>query len=163
MHCAGFGPEPATGPGVALRSAQAEADADRRRAHYLTIHTDQLKPVFLDLPFGRVVVRQIMQTARHEVFELLAYCVLPDRADLVVRTHAPEADVRRFINRLKQRTGYGYFLRTGGPLWRPGFADRPLGTLDAATRTALHVMRAPVRAGLAATPEDYALSGTLKG
>jgi len=104
-----------------------------------------------------------MQTARHEAFELLAYCLLPDRADLVVRTHSPQADVRRFIHRLKQRSGYGHFLRTGGPLWRPGFADRPLGTLDAATRTALHVIRAPVRAGLAAAPEDYALSGTSKG
>jgi len=63
-------------------------------------------------------------------FVVLAYCVMPDHAHLLLEGIDETADVREAMRAWKQRTGFDWKRRTRTPLWQEGFHDRVLRDSD---------------------------------
>jgi REP element-mobilizing transposase RayT len=104
---------------------------------------------------------QFRITAAEEGFAILAYCLMPDHAHLLVEGLTAESDLPRFVRIGKQRAAYLYSRATGGRrLWQEGFHDRTLRSDDDVKATARYVIENPVRAGLVSSAFDYKHCGS---
>jgi len=56
---------------------------------------------------------------------------MPDHLHLLAVPGRPDADLRRFINRAKQMSGYSFVRTCGVRLWQEGWFDRSLRTHEA--------------------------------
>ena len=128
--------------------------------YFLTFCTIQRQTTFLDTSIGSAVVVIFRQDARQRQFAILAYCVMPDHAHLLVEGTAPTSDLRRFVKRAKQRTGQMHRRLAGRPLWQEGYYDRVLRADEQSIAVARYIIANPVRAGLVSSPEEYPLLGS---
>jgi putative transposase len=100
-----------------------------------------------------------MSVAEETNFEILAYCFMPDHIHLLVQGTAESSRLDRFMQRFKQLTGYHYKQRAGRQLWRRSYHDRVLRRDEDVHSAADYIWHNPVRAGLAASREEYLFSG----
>ena len=100
-------------------------------------------------------LEQIRQTAVDQRFALLAYCLMPDHAHLLVEGLTDASDLREFAKLAKQRSGAQYAIQVGGRLWQEGYHDRVLRADEDAREVARYIIENPVRAGLVTTPFQY--------
>jgi REP element-mobilizing transposase RayT len=57
--------------------------------YFITFCTLERCPVFTDIALGRLVISQFRRTCREKNFVILAYCLMPDHAHLLLEaTHA---------------------------------------------------------------------------
>jgi REP element-mobilizing transposase RayT len=116
--------------------------------------------VFIDAITARETLAQFLRTAAEEHFAVLAYCLMPDHAHLLIEGTAAGADLRRLAKMSKQRSGAVHALRGGGPLWQDGYHDRILRSDDDVKQIARYILENPVRAGLVSRPEEYPYLGS---
>jgi hypothetical protein len=69
------------------------------------------------------------------------------------------AGLIRFVQRFKQVTAFDFKRETGLRLWQQSFYDRALRIEEDLADVAAYILNNPLRSGLAASPEDYPLSG----
>lgn len=123
--------------------------------YFLTFCTHGRHEAFRDPTTVAAVMSHIRRTARAMQFALLAYCLMPDHAHLLVEGAAPDADLRSFVRRAKQTSGQSYARRTGRRLRQEGYYDRVLRADDDAGAIARYILGNPVRAGLVRMPAGY--------
>jgi putative transposase len=128
--------------------------------YFLTICVYPRRPVFHDLDAGRWVSAQLLHTSKRFDFEIPAYCVMPDHLHVLAEGTAKDADLRRFVSRWKQLTGYDWKRRTGQTLWQKGYFDHVLRDEESDLRVIKYIVSNPVRAGLVDSPQDYPLTGS---
>jgi REP element-mobilizing transposase RayT len=116
--------------------------------------------VFADVECVALALLHFRQAATHEQFDILAYCLMPDHAHLLVEGRADTADLRRFAKLAKQASGAAYALRAGRPLWQEGYFDRVLRDDDEGRSTMRYMLDNPVRAGIVREPADYRHTGS---
>jgi REP-associated tyrosine transposase len=131
-----------------------------RQRYFLTFCTFRRHKTFHDLSIAAQVLLQFRQDARRSGFAILAYCLMPDHAHLLLEGTTRKADLRRFVKRAKQRTGQMCRRVIGRPLWQEGYYDRVLRTEDDSIAVARYILENPVRAGLVRSPADYPLLGS---
>lgn len=103
---------------------------------------------------------QILRTASDESFAVLAYCLMPDHAHLLIEGLTDQADMLRFVKLAKQRSGALHATENGGRLWQKGYYERVLREEDDLQAIARYILAHPVRAGLVTTPLDYPYLGS---
>jgi REP element-mobilizing transposase RayT len=123
--------------------------------YFLTFCTFQRRPTFRDADAAAGVMAQFRLTARELAFAILAYCLMPDHAHLLVEGTTEAADLRRFVKRAKQRTGQVHWRQAAAPLWQEGYYDRVLRAEEDSLAVARYIIENPVRAGLVPVPSDY--------
>jgi putative transposase len=128
--------------------------------YFLTFCTIERRRVFVDAQIAAVVVEHFLRTSQQWSFALLAYCVMPDHAHLLVEGTSAGSDLRRFAKRLKQGAGQAYAHRCGAPLWQEGYFDHVLRGDEDARQVARYILDNPVRAGLVRRPLDYPYLGS---
>jgi REP-associated tyrosine transposase len=128
--------------------------------YFLTCCTRTRIRAFVHADVVSETTEEIRRTCRDELFELLAYCFMPDHLHLLVAGSSDSSDLRRFVKISKQRSGALYALKHGGPLWQEGYHDRVLRAEDDTKVIARYILANPVRAGLVDNPSDYAFSGS---
>jgi REP element-mobilizing transposase RayT len=128
--------------------------------YFVTFCTFDRGAPFSDVALGRSVVRQFLRTSRRWKFVILAYCLMPDHAHLLVEGTADSSDLRRLIKSAKQSSGQRHAATRQRPLWQEGFHDRVLRPDDDVKRIARYIVENPVRAGLVRSALDYPLSGS---
>jgi len=100
-----------------------------------------------------------MQTAADQRFAVPAYCLMPDHAHLLVEGTTAASDLRRFVSRFKQQTGFTFAAQRGARLWQDGYHDRiPRRRSDADDRS-LH-SRESRQGRLVARFDEYPHSGS---
>jgi REP element-mobilizing transposase RayT len=107
-----------------------------------------------------MVMRHFRRTARREGFAVLAYCLMPDHAHLLVEGTTSQSDLRRFVKATKQSSGRIYSGVYGCRLWDEGYYGRVLRKDTDVREIARYIVWNPVRAGLAATPAQYPYLGS---
>ena len=127
--------------------------------YFVTFCTFDRRDTFTDIALGRSVVRQFRRTSRRWKFALLAYCLMPDHAHLLVEGTSDTSDLRLFIKSAKQSSGQRFAAHLKQSLWQEGFYDRVLRADDDVKSVARYIIENPVRAGLARSPLDYPLCG----
>ena len=93
--------------------------------------------------------------------DITAYCFMPDHVHLIVEGREDTSDLRRFIARAKQYSGFEYARRhQQDRLWQRYGFERVLRT-DESTQVAVrYVLENPVRKGLVEHPRDYPFIGS---
>jgi hypothetical protein len=66
----------------------------------------------------------------------------------------------RFVQRFKQVTAFDFKQESGLRLWQQSFYDRALRAEEDLADVAAYILANPVRAGLAAQPDEYPLLGS---
>jgi REP-associated tyrosine transposase len=123
--------------------------------YFLTFCTFERRKVFHDARISALVVAQFQRAARETGFALLAYCLMPDHAHLLVEGTADGSHVRRFSKRAKQFSGQACRRVTNVRLWQEGYYDRVVRKGDDVKAIARYILENPVRAGLVRTPLEY--------
>jgi REP element-mobilizing transposase RayT len=77
-----------------------------------------------------------------------------------VRATTEAADLRNFVSKWKQVTGYAHRQRTGEFLWQPSYYDHVLRDDEETSRAVRYVLENPVRKGLVTTFDEYRFSGS---
>jgi len=126
----------------------------------LTICTKDRQPFFRERDVVAMVLLTLQQSAAAHDFALVAYCFMPDHAHAVVSAATETADLRRFVSKWKQRSGYAYRQKTGAFLWQPSYFDHVLRDDEETWRAARYVLENPVRKGLVQVFDEYPYSGS---
>ena len=123
-----------------------------RARYFLTFCTCRRVRAFADPEVAAQTLEQFRRTATIERFEILAYCLMPDHAHLLVEGLTANSDLRRFAKMAKQRSGGVHRRRCGARLWQEGYFDRVLRDRDDAGEIARYIVNNPTRAGLSSYP-----------
>jgi putative transposase len=121
----------------------------------LTFCCDGRRKVFTDGTAVDLVMAQFLRAAGDENVAIIVCCFMPDHVHLVVEGQRDDSDLKRFISRAKQLSGYHYKSVHEKRLWQRYGHERALRTEESTGRVAAYVLENPVRAGLAATVYDY--------
>jgi REP element-mobilizing transposase RayT len=111
-------------------------------------------------PCFDLIRKQLLQSAAAQRFSVLAYCVMPDHAHLLVEALAEDACLLPFVSEFKQRTGFAFKRLAGQALWQDGFHDHILRADECARSVARYLLENPVRAGLVRHPLEWPYLGS---
>lgn len=102
-----------------------------------------------------------LQFYRHALqFECYAFAVLPSELQLLLKPTPRGGGVSEILKNVKGLFAgkFNKLRGTTGPVWRRSFHAEPVLSAQALRLRVAEIERAPVRAGLASTPEQYAWS-----
>jgi len=128
-------------------------------AYHVILLTQGWAPHFSDRSLGRRCVQHLGRTADRLGFRLLAFSLMPDHLHALVLGRHDAADLIRFVQRFKQVTAFDFKRETGLRLWQQSFYDHVLRVEEDLADVAAYIWANPVRAGLAAQPDEYPLLG----
>ena len=127
----------------------------------LTFCTDGRRRAFVDAAAVELVTQQLVRAASEHKFAVIAYCFMPDHVHLLCEGVADDSDCKRFIKTFKQYSGYYYSQRYHKTLWQRYGFEHVLRDDEVSSTVAKYILANPVRAGLAATVEEYPYVGSL--
>jgi hypothetical protein len=126
----------------------------------VTLRVRDGRPVFCTRVFARHCVDFLRALGTMTGTRIHAYCLLPDRAELLLGAPA-STSVERFVRRWSSLCAREWHRRTHDPeLWRPGPEARALYTLADLALARERVLDRPLEEGLAVRRGDYPLAGT---
>ncbi|MDZ4277654.1 MAG: transposase [Dehalococcoidia bacterium] len=132
----------------------------------MTATTEGRRPWFRRADVAAHCAEQLKSACAAGGFGLTAYCFMPDHVHFLVLNER-EGDLVRFMHRFKQRTGWWFRNRylAGGlkasptdarpSLWQKSYYDHLLRRGEDVAEVVRYILENPVRAGLAATAEEY--------
>ena len=126
----------------------------------LTFCTFDRQHHFVDADTVTEASSQILRAAEEQHFAVIAYCFMPDHAHLIVEGLTADADLRRFISRAKQYSGYRFSKRTGKRLWQRYGFEHVVRDNECLQRLVRYVLENPVRKNLADSPFEYPFIGS---
>ena len=131
-----------------------------RCSYFLTFCTHERRATFRDQSVASMVVEQILRAAKRFEFDVLAYCLMPDHAHLLVHGRSDRSDLHRFVKRAKQSSGQIYARSVREPLWQDSYYDHVVRPEENLAGIACYIIQNPVRARLVASPLEYQFSGS---
>jgi putative transposase len=126
----------------------------------LTLCTFDRLPTFDEPAVVASVLAQLRLTAAREAFALLAYCFMPDHLHLLISGEREDSDLRRFVVRFRQATGYRHCRATGRRLWQEGYYDHVLRDAEDTKTIVRYILGNPVRAGLTRVIGEHRWAGS---
>ena len=85
---------------------------------------------------------------------------MPDHVHLLVEAQTDASDLRRFVTRAKQFSGFYYAKAYSKRLWQRYGYERVLRNDEATLGVIRYIVENPVRAGLVRCAEEYPFSGS---
>jgi putative transposase len=126
----------------------------------LTFCTADRAHIFREEASVTAAIAQILRGAGEERFSVIAYCCMPDHVHLVVEGLTEQSDLKKFIRRAKQYSGYAHSQRTGQRLWQRYGYEHVIRDDERLNQVVRYVIENPVRAGLVEHPGDYPFLGS---
>jgi putative transposase len=121
----------------------------------LTICTLNRMTVFKDPAVVDLVLDQFQRIASGEGIAILVYCVMPDHVHLLVEGQEDNADLKTFVKRAKQHSGFCFKENYGKRLWQAGYYEHVLREPENTSEVMAYVVNNPVRKGIVDQPADY--------
>ena len=132
-----------------------------RHRYSLTFCTFERLTHFRDATVVGATYAQILRAAREEDIEIIAYCFMPDQVHLIVEGKAERSDLKRFLSRAKQYSGFHYSQTHGRrKLWQRDGFEHVLRNNESTQRSVRYVIENPVRKGLVKHPREYQFLGS---
>ena len=151
---------PSWGLAVSRLPRLKDFDYRGRHSYFLTFCTYKRKQTFIDPSLASMAVEQILRSAKRFEFDVLAYCLMPDHAHLLVHGRSNRSDLPRFVKGTKQSSGQIYSRTAKEPLWQDSYYDHVVRPEENLSGIGCYIFQNPVRAGLVASPLDYKFSGS---
>ena len=127
----------------------------------LTFCTHERRRLFTDGATVELVVQQLLRAANEQRFSVIAYCFMPDHLHLLIEGTSEDSDGKRFIKGFKQYSGYYYTQKQHDTLWQRYGFEHVLRDDEGTVEVVKYILGNPIRAGLAATIEEYPFVGSL--
>jgi putative transposase len=121
----------------------------------LTFCAFDRRHVFVDDGTVKLAAKQFLRAAEDQGFNVIAYCFMPDHVHLVVEGVRDDSDLKQFIARAKQFSGYCFSRTHGGHLWQRYGYERVLRAEEATRAVVRYILENPVRAGLTDDVRKY--------
>jgi putative transposase len=128
--------------------------------YFLTFCTNRRARFFVESPTVDLVLTHFLRAGREHRFALTAYCFMPDHVHLIASGCAEDADVKSFITRAKQYSGFYFKRDVGSALWQRYGFDRVIRGDRELACTIGYIVANPVRAGLVSHPSLYPYLGS---
>jgi len=123
--------------------------------YFLTFCTEKRARLLVDDDTVDLVWTQFLRAASGENMAILACVFMPDHVHLVTEGEAEDTDLKRFISRAKQLSGYHYAQSKGSRLWQRYGYEHLLRDEEPTRATLAYVLENPVRAKLVETVWDH--------
>jgi putative transposase len=126
----------------------------------LTWCCESRKALFLQKESVDLVQLQFLRAATENEIAIIAYCFMPDHVHQLVTGTSLTADVRQYMRKAKQYSGYYYSQAFGERLWQRYGHDHRLRQIDDPHAVARYILANPVVDGLVNRIEEYAHTGS---
>ena len=113
----------------------------------ITCCTFNRQGFFTKPPIVEAVRAQLLHIAAEQRFEIPAYCFMPDHVHVLATGTAEDSDLRTFITRWKQLTGYAHKQRANEKLWQGGFYEHVLRAEEDRAAVIRYLLENPLREG----------------
>ena len=123
--------------------------------YFLTFCTRNRVRAFEDARAVSLVWTQFLRAADAEAFAVVACCFMPDHAHLAVEGRKENADLKRFVSRAKQLSGFHYRAQRGAALWQRYSYEHVMRAEEPMRAVLAYILENPVRARLVATVAEY--------
>ncbi|MGA2102805.1 MAG: transposase [Candidatus Sulfotelmatobacter sp.] len=130
-----------------------EMDCDR--TFFITTITAQRQPIFRRETTAKLLIDTLAHYRDTGKFRLNEFVIMPDHIH-VLMTPAPEISLERAVQFIKG--GFSYRLKSRPPVWQASFTNHRVRDPADYQQHQEYIWRNPVRARLAARPEDYPYS-----
>jgi len=130
------------------------------KTYFLTICTERRHRAFDNSAFGQWAVSQLLLQSAARGFAVIAYCLMPDHAHLLLQGQTDDADLKGMVLSWNTLTGHQWRQRGGGRLWQRGYYDHVLRDGERPLAVARYILMNPVRGGLVTSADAYLLSGS---
>ena len=134
-----------------------------KRWFFITICCADRRKSFARAGLCRWFMKLLRQDAARHLFEVHAYCLMPDHVHLLLEGLAPQSDLLGFVKSLKAKSSTAWQQKTSLILWQKKFYDHILRQNDSPDDVAWYIWMNPVRAGLCDRPEEYQFLGSFTG
>ncbi len=138
----------------------ARHDYVGRRIYFVTVCTENRRPIFLDTTLAATAVDSLKTLSSSLNILVHAFCVMPDHVHLLLEGKTNESDLVKFLARWKQTTGYLFRKQLPPRFWQRRFYDHVLRNAADSESVAWYIWMNPVRKGLMADPRQYPFSGS---
>ena len=128
--------------------------------YFLTFCTENRVTHFVHKAIVDPVVDHFLQQAREDAMAILAYCVMPDHAHMLVDGEHDGADLLHFTKLAKQRSGYWFKQTHGTRLWQKGYFEHVLRDEERTEDVIYYIIANPLRKGLVENVMDYPYWGS---
>jgi putative transposase len=98
---------------------------------------------------------QLLHISTEQGFEIPAYCFMPDHVHVLATGTSDDSDLRQFVTRWKQQTGYEHRQSANTRLWQGGFYGHVLRAEDDRATVIRYLLENPIRAGLVRNLRQY--------
>jgi len=128
------------------------------RVYLCTTVVLERRPLFSDLPVGRLVVDALRWHDSSERTRTIAFVVMPDHLHWLFQLTGsqPLSAVMQGVKKASARAVNARLSRRG-PIWQPGFHDHAVRREEDLRNIARYVVYNPVRARLVQSVRDYPL------
>lgn len=126
----------------------------------LTFCTFERQEHFRSASHVDLVLTQILRAAGEQVFDLLAYCFMPDHLHMLAGGGREDSNLKAFTRRAKRYSGYYFKRATGKSLWQRFGYEHTLRNEESTLDVMRYIINNPVRAGLVNDPADYPFWGS---
>lgn len=131
----------------------------QRHLYLVTTVTHQRQQVFDDIGAGRIVIREMMRSAKFGDTDTLAFVLMPDHLHWMfyLASNRTLSSVVGAVKRHSSRRINEMYSMPGMPVWQRGFHDHALRSDEDVLRVARYIVANPLRAGLVSRVGEYAL------
>jgi putative transposase len=129
---------------------------------FLTICVDSRRREFTTAKAFDCACAALLRTARDYDVEGTVYVFMPDHVHGLFEATREDADLKKFADMFKQRSGFAHKQATRRTLWQKGYFDRLLRDDDDSLDVIAYIIANPVRAGLCDDPKNYPYLGSTK-
>lgn len=127
---------------------------------FFTICTAGRVPFFVDATVAGRAVAQLRQLATGADIAVVAWCLMPDHAHLLLEGRSSTGRPLVFVSQWKQQVGYDFRQTHPEALWQESFYDRVLREWEDSIKVAAYVLANPIRAGLSDRIGAYPYAGS---
>jgi len=126
----------------------------------LTFCTYEREEFFRSASNVDLVLQQILRAAEEQLFDLLTYCFMRDHLHVLAAGKRADADLKAFVARAKQYSGFYFKKATRKRLWQRYGYEHTLRDDEATVAVIAYIVNNPVRAGYVMSPADYPFWGS---
>ena len=130
------------------------------RRYFLTFCTHERRPLFTTAKHVALVRTHFVRTATEQQFSDLAHCYMPDHLHAVVEGQVESADLKVFIRRMKQYSGFHFKKNFGQQLWQRYGYEHVIRDDERTENVIRYVLENPIRAGLVQQVHEYPYMGS---
>jgi REP element-mobilizing transposase RayT len=129
------------------------------RPIHVTICTDNKENIFDSEIDAKIVIDELLKTAKDVRFRMLCYCLMPDHLHVIVSPGESTLTLSKFLNIFKGRTTAVFRERKDlKKIWQRSAFDHVIRTGENLKAVIEYIRNNPVRKGIVENADDYSYS-----